>query len=160
MLKITKEKLILLVILCLFFPLFGFSLDIYLPTRYEVLFGMWVNPDYPTDSMVLPQKITMWNWGYGEAFYTIESDKPFERWTQIILSKKQDSEGATWYRTYVLGEGGSTAYIYLFKVSKDGRKLEYIWAIDMYIDLEKSLPESALVPDNPHYMSYTRYVRK
>jgi hypothetical protein len=151
----TKNRLILLVILCSL-PQLAFSIDIYLPTRYESLYGIWVNPDYPPDSDVLPQRIAIWNWGYGEAFHMIGSDKPYIRWTQIILSKRQDSEGATWYRTYERVDGSPTPEIFLYKVSKEADKLEYVWALLMSSDMEKTLTESSLVPDNAHYMSYTR----
>jgi len=133
-------------------PLSAFSLDLFLPTQYESIYGIWVNPD--TDSWF--QKVNIWNWGLVETYSEVGDSKPWSRETMIMLAKWKDAEGATWYRTYEKIEGAVTPTLYLYKVSQDGKMLESIHEMYFSSADEAKMVEANLSSDNPHYAVFRK----
>ena len=106
----------------------GFAQETYkfqIPGDKEPYYGTWINKEYSGKDWKTAQKNVNYSWGYAEIFMKMADDKPFSRFTYILVEKWTDSKGNTWYKELEQSLGAK-AFL-LCKVSKDGNTLEKTW---------------------------------
>ena len=105
-------------------------LGFYVPKRDEEIYGTWINKDY--DGIRYEQKVVYYYWGYGEAFRTASSENPSTKFGFRIIDKWLDSDGNIWYQTYEISNHDYSVYFILYKISKSGDVLEYVYRVVDY----------------------------
>jgi hypothetical protein len=89
----------------------------------------WVNTKYETGKP--PQKLTFHYDGTYATYKTISSSDALTRGTFLIVKKWTDSDGQVWYKIMMQDPTQEKKYK-LAKVSKDGKKLEFVCKSDQY----------------------------
>jgi hypothetical protein len=119
----------------------------YIPTRDDVIHGIWINMDYSGDAFQA-QKIVMSHWGYYEIYPLVENLTASSTGTFILVDKWIDTEGNTWYKDYV--RNASRVMFELDKISNNGTIWEYVY-------YSQAFPtEEQMNPDGPNYHIYYR----
>jgi hypothetical protein len=129
----------------------GFAQETYkfqIPADNEPYHGTWINKEYAGTDWRTTQKNVNHSWGDAESFLKIADEKPFGRFTYILVEKWTDSKGNTWYKELEQRLGGKS--FHLCRVSKDGNTLEKIWR-------SAGFPtESDMNPKFPNYWIFHR----
>jgi hypothetical protein len=115
----------------------------------EELAGTWLNPNY-TGFEYNQQKYIIYQWGYYEAYFKVNSDSPKYRGTYYLIAKWTDSDGNTLYKSILRYEGGVNYWYEIGKVSKDKTTLELAFS---YISMPT---EDDLNSDNANHRFYYR----
>jgi len=116
----------------------------------EVLFGVWVNPDYDVPGK--DGKIVSYAWGFIEAFTTISSERPAFKGTTYIVQKWTDESMNVWYKVVLRWENNPNINrYYLYKINPDGKIWELIWRLKDFPSLNEFDPE-----DKNYYEIYYR----
>jgi hypothetical protein len=134
----------------------------YIPTRDEVIHGIWINMDYSGDS-AQAQKIVMSHWGHYEIYTLVKNLTANYTGTFILVDKWIDPEGNTWYKDYV--RNASHVMFELDKISNNGTIWEYVYYSQAHpTEDQKSTDgtprgfptEAQMNPGGPHYHIYYR----
>jgi hypothetical protein len=134
----------------------------YIPTRDDVIHGIWINMDYSGDAFQC-QKIVMSHWGYYEIYPLVENLTASQTGTFILVDKWIDTEGNTWYKDYV--RDASHVMFELDKISNNGTIWEYVYYSQAFPTEDQMSPdgpsqdfptEDQMNPDGPNYHIYYR----
>jgi hypothetical protein len=134
----------------------------YIPTRDDVIHGIWINMDYSGDSFQY-QKIVMSHWGHYEIYTLAKNLKASYIGTFILVDKWIDTEGNTWYNDYV--RNATRVMFELDKISNNGTIWEYVYYEQAFPTEDQMSPDSPsrdfptedkMNPDGPNYHIYYR----
>ena len=134
----------------------------YIPTRDDVIHGIWINMDYSGDSFQ-SQKIVMSHWGHWEIYPLVGNLTAVHTGTFILVDKWIDTEGNTWYKDYV--RDSWHVMFELDKISNNGTIWEYVYYDFPYLTKDQMSPddpsqdfptEDQMNPDGPNYHIYYR----